>query len=250
MNEVYLLRSKSDALVSLISHVYYALHLPIHSQSFATHISSMSKPQTYTEAISDPRWVDAMQQEIRALEDNVVEKGYNQQAGIDFQETFSLVVKHVTVRTVINVATMNDWPLFQMDVYNAFLQGDLYDEVYMDISEGSDIGMINEIKMVLHQNFKMKDLGALKFFLGIEVIRSSKAEAEYRSMAVVVAKVVWLDGLLKEICPDQYRTSLLFSDSRATLQIASNPVFHERTKYIEIGCHFIRDKIREGLIQM
>ncbi|XP_040948738.1 uncharacterized mitochondrial protein AtMg00810-like [Gossypium hirsutum] len=81
-------------------------------------------------------------------------------------------------------------------------------------------------------------------------VSRSSAEAEYRSMAVVVAEVVWLNGLLKEVSPNQFDKSLVLSDSKAALQIAANPVFHERTKHIEIDCHFVRDKIKDGTIQM
>lgn len=69
-------------------------------------------------------------------------------------------------------------------------------------------------------------------------------------MAVVVAEVVWLNGLLKEVSPSQFEKALIFSDSKAALQIAANPVFHERTKHIEIDCHFVRDKAKDGTIQM
>ncbi|XP_052478787.1 uncharacterized mitochondrial protein AtMg00810-like [Gossypium raimondii] len=63
-------------------------------------------------------------------------------------------------------------------------------------------------------------------------VSRSSAEAEYRSMTAVVAEVMWLN------------------DSKVALQIAANPVFHERTKHIEIDCHFVQDKIKDGTIQM
>lgn len=54
----------------------------------------------------------------------LVAKGYNKREGLDYQETFSPVVKMVTVRTVLSLAAMHKWNIHKMDVYNAFLQGD------------------------------------------------------------------------------------------------------------------------------
>lgn len=81
------------------------------------------------------------------------------------------------------------------------------------------------------------------------VVSRSSAEAEYRSMANAVSEVVWLTALMKELNEEITTPVVVYSDSKAALQIAANPVFHERTKHIEIDCHFIRDKIQEGLIK-
>lgn len=62
-------------------------------------------------------------------------KRYNAQEELDSNETFSLIVKIVTVRSVISMAAIEGWYIHQMDVYNAFLQDDLPDEVYMQLLE-------------------------------------------------------------------------------------------------------------------
>ena len=239
------------------------------------------EPKSFKEAMNSSGWREAMQKEISALEDNrtwvmtdlppgkkalgckwvyrikynsdgsverlkarLVILGNHQVEGIDYHETFAPVAKMVTVRTFLAVAAARNWEVHQMDVHNAFLHGDLDEEVYMKlppgfnptspgkvcrlqkslyglkqaprcwfaklatslrqygfsrsysdyslftycrgnvrlhvlvyvddlIISGNDSAALSSFKSYLGDCFRMKDLGPLKYFLGIEVARSA-----------------------------------------------------------------------------
>ncbi|RVW92497.1 Retrovirus-related Pol polyprotein from transposon RE1 [Vitis vinifera] len=81
-----------------------------------------------------------------------------------------------------------------------------------------------------------------------DVVARSSAEAEYRAMALATCKLIWLRHLLQELRFGKDEQMKLICDNQAALHIASNPVFHERTKHIEVDCHFIREKIASGCV--
>uniref|UniRef100_A0A2N9EKK8 Uncharacterized protein n=1 Tax=Fagus sylvatica TaxID=28930 RepID=A0A2N9EKK8_FAGSY len=410
----------------------------------------------------------------------LVAKGFTQEYGIDYEETFAPVARLSSVRTLIVVSASRHWPLFQMDVKNAFLNGELTEEVYMQLSPGfsqppgfshkvcrlrralyglkqaprawfakfsstisqhgfsassydsalffrrsdhgitllllyvddmiitgDDVQGIQDLKRFLGQHFEMKDLGPLSYFLGLEVSSSSNGyyltqakytsdlisragitdskivdtpieynnrlnthdgeplpdatlyrqlvgslvyltvtrpdisyavhivsqfmaaprslhyaavlrilrylkdtlfhglhfssqssltlqaysdadwagdptdrrsttrycfllgdsliswrskkqsvvarsstEVEYRALADTTAELLWLRWLLQDLGIDCSTAVPIHCDNRSAIQIAHNDVFHERTKHIEIDCHFVRHHLLQGTLQL
>ncbi|CAN6695276.1 unnamed protein product [Malus baccata var. baccata] len=91
----------------------------------------------------------------------LVTRGFTQTYGVDYKKTFAPVAKMNNVRVLLSVSINNAWLLFQMDVKNAFLHGD-------------NMSYISALKQYLNHKFAIKDLGILKYFLGIEMAHSHK----------------------------------------------------------------------------
>nr|XP_043630482.1 subtilisin-like protease [Erigeron canadensis] len=136
-------------------------------KAFLTAITNNDEPKSFKQASQDVHWREAMQKEIKALEKNgtwtlenlpegkraidskwiykvkfkpngeverykarLVAKGFTQMEGVDYHDTFAPVAKLVTVRTLLAVAVKRDWIIHQLDVNNAFLHGDLDEELH------------------------------------------------------------------------------------------------------------------------
>ncbi|PHU28911.1 hypothetical protein BC332_01004 [Capsicum chinense] len=69
-------------------------------------------------------------------------------------------------------------------------------------------------------------------------------------MSTAFSEIVWLHGLLAEIGFSQSNLTPLHADNTSAIQIATNPVYHERTKHIEVDCHYTQEAVDKGVITL
>ena len=81
------------------------------------------------------------------------------------------------------------------------------------------------------------------------VVARSSTEAEYRALSDTTAELLWLRWLLQDLGIDCSTAVPIHCDNRSAIQITHNDVFHERTKHIEINCHFVRHHLLQGTLQ-
>lgn len=82
-----------------------------------------------------------------------------------------------------------------------------------------------------------------------QTMSRSSSEAEYRAMADATCELIWLTTVLGEMHCSPLSPATLFCDNQSALYIASNPVYHERTKHVEIDCHVVRERLKSGFLK-
>ncbi|RVW61330.1 Retrovirus-related Pol polyprotein from transposon RE1 [Vitis vinifera] len=348
-------------------------------------------PRMTTRLMRGCKWVYKLKHKpdgsIERYKARLVAKGYNQTHGLDYFETFSPMVKAATIRIILTVALSFQWEIRQLDVHNAFLNGELEEQVYMSqppgyldttfptkwgfsnsrtnsymflhfgesttlivlvyvddiIITGCSSTQISSLIAKLDSIFTLRDLGQLSYFLaktpGAVGKNLSKFDGDpmdevtqYRSVVgalqyltitrpdiafavnkacqfmqqptsahwlsvkrilrylkgtmqdglllspstnltiegfsdvdwgaqpddrrsssgylVYLGEIIWMQALLQELCVPIPAIPLLWYDNISAYHMAKNPVFHARTKHIEIDLHFIRDQVIRGKIQL
>lgn len=82
------------------------------------------------------------------------------------------------------------------------------------------------------------------------IVARSSAEAEFRAVAQGISELLWLKMLQKKLRIPTKTPMRIYYDKKATINIAHNPVHQDRTKYVEVDQHFIKEKIEEGIVCM
>ena len=82
------------------------------------------------------------------------------------------------------------------------------------------------------------------------IVSLSSTEAEYIGSSKASQEALWLRQLLEELHHHQESPSIIFCDNQSTIKIAKNPVYHARSKHIEVHHHFVRDLIESQEVEL
>ncbi|GJT07296.1 putative RNA-directed DNA polymerase [Tanacetum coccineum] len=321
--------------------------------NFSTNLNKISEPKTYSEAANDIKWIEVMNQEMEALNRNG-----------------TWVITDLPIGRKPIGAIHNSWPIYQLDINNAFFYGELEEDVYMTLPEGyfdkndkrvcklvkslyglkqaprkwneklvsillengflqnkNDFSLftknkngifiallvyvddivitgnnneeIKKVKEFLSSKFLIKDLGILGYksirvkrelvfdskkvlfrgfgrvcqFMhaplqshlklafrvlrylknapgkGISFVKSKDLNLSV-AMNTVTCEDIWINKVLTELNVHVSLPVPIHCDNSYAIQIATNPIFHEKTKHFEIELFFLREKVSAGVVKI
>ncbi|GJS89731.1 retrovirus-related pol polyprotein from transposon TNT 1-94 [Tanacetum coccineum] len=188
-------------------------------------------------------------------------KGYAQEEGIDFKESFAPVARLEAVRIFVAHAAHKSFPIYQMDMKTAFLNGSLKEEVYVAQPEGIQDFELTAFSDADHAgclDTRKSTSGGIQF-LGDKLVSwmskkqnctaMSSAEAEYVALSASCAQVMWMRTQLQDY-GFNYNKIPLYCDSQSAIAITCNPVQHSKTKHIHTRYHFIKEQVENGIIEL
>nr|GEZ08912.1 retrovirus-related Pol polyprotein from transposon TNT 1-94 [Tanacetum cinerariifolium] len=204
----------------------------------------------------------------------LVAKGYNQQEGIDFEESFAPVARLEAVRLFVVYAAHKSFPVYQMDIKTTFLNGPLKEKVhYMDSNKLQGRGTMNspttwypKDSQKIHQSPRGVFINQAKYAQAIlkknggdklvscsskkhDCTSMSSAEAKYVSLSACCAQVLWLRTQLRNY-GFHFDKIPMYCDSKATTAISCNPAHHFHTKHIDVRYHFIMEQVKKGIVEL
>nr|GEZ05737.1 retrovirus-related Pol polyprotein from transposon TNT 1-94 [Tanacetum cinerariifolium] len=154
----------------------------------------------------------------------LVAQGYNQQKGINYDETYVSVARLESIRILLAHACALDFKLFQIDVKSAFLNGFINEEVR---------GIMFDILFSKKQT----------------ALAISTTEAKYISARKACQQALWMKQALIDYAVRLDDVSIM-CDNKGKIDLGKNPVQHSRTKDIEIRHHFLHDDVQKGHISI
>ncbi|GJX68110.1 retrovirus-related pol polyprotein from transposon TNT 1-94 [Tanacetum coccineum] len=246
--------------------------------------SSSRIPKNYKEAMKESCWIKAMQEEIykfERLEARLVAKGYRQEEGIDFEESFAPVARIEAIRIYLEYAAYKNMVVFQIDVKTAFLNGILKEEAYVSQPEGfvnqDHPNQVFRLKKALYglkqaprawYDLLSKFLLSQKFVKGVvdptlftqkegnELILVAKiqdaisiTEAEYISLSDCYAQILWIRCQLTDY-GFNFNNIPLYSESKSAIALSCNTVQHSRTNHIAVRYHFIKEQVENKVVEL
>nr|GEY40686.1 copia protein [Tanacetum cinerariifolium] len=175
-------------------------HEDLHTCLLACFLSQ-EEPKKMLQALKDPRWIKAMQEELLQfkLQQNkarLVAQGYTQEEGIDYDEVFAPVARIVVIRLFLAYASFMRFMVYQMDVKSAFLYGRIKEEVYVCQPPGfedpdhPDKELCTEFERLMKDKFQMSSMGELTFFLGLQVTQKNDG--------IFISQDKYIDEILKK----------------------------------------------------
>nr|GEW30182.1 hypothetical protein [Tanacetum cinerariifolium] len=150
-------------------------------------IFAQSSSTTYKDALTQSCWIETMQEELNEFEQlenkaRLVARGYRQEEGIDFEESFALVSRLEAIWIFLAYAAHKNMVVYQMDVKTAFLKGNLREEVYVSRPDGFvDQDNPNHVYKLKKAPYGLKQapyvmlmMGKISFFLGLHISQSPR----------------------------------------------------------------------------
>nr|GFA03443.1 retrovirus-related Pol polyprotein from transposon TNT 1-94 [Tanacetum cinerariifolium] len=236
-----------------------------------TFVNPFANPSSSaTESSSSQNNYHDKEQTVIRNKSRLVVRGYRQEEGIDFEESFAPVAKMEAIRILLAYAAHKSFFVFQMDVKTAFLHGLLKQDVYVCQPEGfidadhpsHDFGF--ELTGFSDADYAgCKDTFKSTFgraqFLGEKLVSwpsrkqdytaLSTAEAEYVSLSAYCAQVLWMRTQLTDY-GSYFNKIPIYFDSKSAIAISCNSIQHSRTKHIDVRYHFIKEHIEKGMIEL